>query len=165
MKRNAKLSLRLASALGLSAPLLLGCVSSSQQGASATEDASASNGTSGDLIVAIEVSEQRGVVMVALFDSAAAYDGDGGPVRAGRIEIEGPSTAFRIEGLPTGSYAIRAYQDLNSDGKLNTNPFGLPTEPFAFSNAARARYGPPSFSVASFSISAGVTTQTLRFGE
>ena len=36
--------------------------------------------------------------------------------------------------LPDGDFAFCVYQDLNSDGSLNTNLIGIPKEPFGFSN-------------------------------
>ena len=40
---------------------------------------------------------------------------------------------FCIE-LPAGEYAFCIYQDINNDGRLNTNMIGIPKEPFGFSN-------------------------------
>lgn len=47
--------------------------------------------------------------------------------------------------LPKGEYAIKAFHDVNSNGKLDTNPFGIPKEPYGFSNNVRGSFGPPSF--------------------
>jgi len=49
-----------------------------------------------------------------------------------------------FENLPPGDYAIMAYHDLDGNGKLNTDgAFGLPSEPYAFSNNPRTWFGPP----------------------
>jgi uncharacterized protein (DUF2141 family) len=40
--------------------------------------------------------------------------------------------------------------DENMNGKLDTNALGIPTEGCGFSNDARAWFGAPSFSAASF---------------
>ena len=40
------------------------------------------------------------------------------------------------DGLPDGDYAVRAFHDLNGDGKMNTNPFGMPVEPDEYSQNA-----------------------------
>ena len=45
------------------------------------------------------------------------------------------------------------YVDLNGDGKMNTNPFGMPTEPFAFSNNAVGNMGPAGWDRAGFALS------------
>lgn len=36
--------------------------------------------------------------------------------------------------LPEAEFAFSVYQDLNGDGKLNSNLVGIPKEPFGFSN-------------------------------
>ena len=48
---------------------------------------------------------------------------------------------------------MSVYYDKDSDGKLNTGLFGIPTELVGFSNQARSLFGPPSFKKASFPIS------------
>ena len=44
-----------------------------------------------------------------------------------------------------GVYAIALYQDVNSDGKINKNILGVPTEPYAFSNNVKPKLKAPSF--------------------
>lgn len=50
-----------------------------------------------------------------------------------------------FEELEPGKYAAAAYQDLNDDKEMNANMFGMPVEPYGFSNDARGQFGPPSF--------------------
>jgi uncharacterized protein (DUF2141 family) len=45
--------------------------------------------------------------------------------------------------------AVAAFQDLNRDGVLNKGAYGVPIEPYGFSNNARGPFGPPSFESAS----------------
>ena len=54
--------------------------------------------------------------------------------------------------IAAGTYAIAVFQDLNSDGKLNRNFYGAPTEPYAFSNNIFGRFGPPQFAAAAFGV-------------
>jgi uncharacterized protein (DUF2141 family) len=60
-----------------------------------------------------------------------------------------------------GRYAVRAFLDLNGDGKLNRNPLGMPTEPFGFSNGAVPHGGAPGWDEASFDAPAGAVVQTI----
>lgn len=122
--------------------------------ASGTPDANAR------IAVTFELGAADGAVMVALYDSEAAYDGDGAPVRAIRIEPHGLRAVARFDGLPAGDYALRAFHDLNGDGEMNTNPFGVPVEPYVFSNEARGDRGPAPWSAARFAAT-GDTAQTL----
>jgi len=47
--------------------------------------------------------------------------------------------------LPPGDYAVVVTQDVNDNGKLDTNFIGLPTEPYAFSNNVHPTLRPPHF--------------------
>ena len=53
------------------------------------------------------------------------------------------------------------FHDKNNDGRLNTWPIGMPSEPYGFSNNARGRFGPASWQAASFEVR-GDSVQTLR---
>ena len=46
------------------------------------------------------------------------------------------------------------------DGQMNRNPFGMPTEPYAFSNNAVGNMGPADWDRARFAVS-GPTAQTI----
>lgn len=113
-----------------------------------------------DISFTFEVGEPRGQVMLALFDSEAAYDGAGGPVRVERAEVSGGTVTVRFAGLPAGDYALKAFHDLDGDGEMDRNPFGMPTEPFVFSNNAVGNMGPARWERARFSAS-GDVAQTL----
>ncbi|MDI1327629.1 MAG: DUF2141 domain-containing protein [Brevundimonas sp.] len=110
------------------------------------------------LVLTFETGARTGSVMVALYDSGTAYDG-GPAVARMAIPASGPVVA-RFENLPAGDYAVKAFHDVNGDGQLNTNPFGLPTEPYAFSNNAVGNMGPARWDAARFPVS-GETAQTI----
>jgi uncharacterized protein (DUF2141 family) len=64
--------------------------------------------------------------------------------------------------LPYGNYAIAAIHDINSDGQLNKNAFGLPSEGFGFSNNPPLRYGPASFADSQFFLSGTKTVVQIQ---
>ena len=83
-----------------------------------------------DLTVTVEgIAKQQGSIMLGLFDEAS-YNGDGA-VDGANLTVEGTSVTVTFEGLEPGEYAVRLYHDVNDDGEMNTNPFGMPTEPCA----------------------------------
>lgn len=108
-----------------------------------------------------ETGAATGRLMVALYDSAATYDG-GAPVRAARIDVtsDRPETVFAD--LPAGTYAMKAFHDLDGNGQMNTNPFGMPSEPFAFSNNARGNMGPASWERSRFELPAAVSAPLVQ---
>jgi uncharacterized protein (DUF2141 family) len=82
-------------------------------------------------------------------------EGDPFPEKpAARLKI--PVTRDRVSGtfskLDPGEYAVSGFQDENSNGALDRNLVGVPTERFGFSKDAIGRTGPPKFSDAKVSI-------------
>lgn len=69
---------------------------------------------------------------------------------------------FTFNNLPEGEYALSIFQDINENGKLDRKKFGIPAEPFAFSNDALRRFGPPYFEQAKFYVEKGENTQELN---
>lgn len=113
------------------------------------------------LTLTFETGAATGAIMVSLFDSKAAYAA-GAPVRQARVDVAGGARTVVFSDLPAGIYGVKAYHDVNGDGRMNTNPFGVPTEPFAFSNNARGYMGPAEWDRAQVAIN-GATTQTIKF--
>ncbi|MEL7033554.1 MAG: DUF2141 domain-containing protein [Pseudomonadota bacterium] len=113
-----------------------------------------------DLTVNVEgIAQAKGSIMMGLFDEAT-YNGDGA-VTGANLKVEGDSVTAVFEGLAPGEYAVRLYHDVNDDGEMNTNPFGMPTEPYAFSNDAKGRFGPAKWDAAKFTVEADGTTHTI----
>ena len=112
------------------------------------------------LTVTVEgISKAQGSIMLGLFDEAT-YNGDGA-VNGANLKVESDSVSVTFEGLAPGEYAVRLYHDLNDDGEMHTNPFGMPTEPYAFSNDAQGRFGPAKWDAAKFTVGADGTTHTI----
>ncbi|MEM7512269.1 MAG: DUF2141 domain-containing protein [Bacteroidota bacterium] len=58
-----------------------------------------------------------------------------------------------FEEVKAGTYALSLYHDQDDNGKLNTDGmFGLPSEPYGFSNNAKGMFGPPSFEKCLFEV-------------
>jgi len=70
------------------------------------------------------------------------------------VSISKNSATVTYKNLTKGKYAVAVFHDRNKDGILNKNLFGVPTEEYGFSNNARNTFSAPSFSAASFTVSA-----------
>jgi uncharacterized protein (DUF2141 family) len=57
---------------------------------------------------------------------------------------------LEIDSLEYGYYAIRVFHDENSNGKLDLNFLGIPTEEYGYSNNVSAWFGPPEWEKAKF---------------
>ncbi len=84
----------------------------------------------------------------AIYDSEEAFEKNGAPVAALVLRNARDGAHLAVGPLPPGKYAVRVFQDLNDNGKVDTNLLGVPTEPFGFSNDAIGTLGPPSFGAA-----------------
>lgn len=113
------------------------------------------------LTLTLETPRPEGRIAIALYRDADSFRHNRNPVRTLMLDRDGPVTHATVTGLAPGRYAIAAFQDLNRDGKLGTNPVGIPNEPFGFSSEARARFGPPSFEAAAFMIEASGASQRI----
>lgn len=107
------------------------------------------------------MTRQAGDIRAQIFDSEAAYRGRGQPVAAFAVPVAGDNVSTTVTGLKPGRYAVRAFHDVDGDGRFSTNAFGIPTEPFAFSNDATGAFGPASWSDAAFEIGAGDATTVI----
>lgn len=104
------------------------------------------------------IETPTGQIMLSMFDSQRAHDQNGAPVRVAAVPVAGASAVVQFEGLVPGDYAVKAFHDVDGDGRMGTNPFGMPLEPFAFSNDAKAEAGPAKWAAARFPVVAGANT-------
>ena len=107
-----------------------------------------------DLTVVVGgLTKGEGQVMVALFNDPAGFprgkvlNGQMTPAKPGQVEVV-------FKDLAPGTYAVSAYQDLNSNQRLDANMVGMPTEPYGFSRDAKGQFGPPKFDDAAFKVGA-----------
>jgi uncharacterized protein (DUF2141 family) len=114
----------------------------------------------------VGLKSSEGAIMVAVYNSEAAYENSGtateSATRAVRLEIKGGGAVTTLEGLSPGQYAIKAYHDLNGDSKLNTNLFGIPTEPVGFSNDAPVHMHAPSWKETVFVVHTGENSISIH---
>ena len=115
--------------------------------------------TENRLTLTFETGAETGAVLVALYDTEAAYEG-GAPARVAQVDVAAGQREAVFD-LPAGTYGVKAVHDVNGNGKMDVNPFGMPSEPFAFSNNAVGNMGPARWDRARFEVS-GATAQTIR---
>jgi uncharacterized protein (DUF2141 family) len=108
------------------------------------------------------LKNQSSMLYVAVFDSAKGFPKPERSRTTTTIPVTGVKVDFSLS-LPDMSKAsIAIFQDLNGDGTLTKNSFGLPIEPYGFSNNARSTFGPPSFSQAAFRVSEETPSMEIR---
>ena len=122
----------------------------------------AASAQAADLTVTFQnLKAKTGAVMLSLVASEDAYADKAPATGQAMAQVSGDTAVAGFKGLAPGRYAIKAFHDVNGDGKMATNPFGMPTEPFAFSNNAHGNMGPARWADAAFEVKAGANTQTI----
>ncbi|SOD98626.1 DUF2141 domain-containing protein [Spirosoma fluviale] len=109
----------------------------------------------------IEVHNVRaltGAVYVAVFKPGKDFP-EGKPIVGKKVDVthDRVLTTFSVE---PGSYAIAVYHDENGNGKMDKRMFGIPKEPYGFSNDFRPKLSAPKFSDCEFSV--GDSGRTVR---
>lgn len=107
----------------------------------------------GDLTVEVQgIKSAQGEIAVGLFDQADQFPKQ---VAHGlRLVATKDSVVAVFKDLKPGTYAISAYHDENDNKKLDRGLFGIPKEPYGFSQEARGEGGPPQFRDAQFEVPA-----------
>lgn len=120
----------------------------------------------GDItVIAVGLESGQGTVKMALSNSAQDYQGREGdpPFRAASVAVNDKQATHTFSGLPYGDYALKLFHDTNGNDMLDTNFMGIPNEPYAFSNNAQARFGPPAYEKAKFSVNSSHTALRIDF--
>lgn len=92
-----------------------------------------------------QVAPNAGPVRIAAFRPQDNFPDHSTAVAKSNITSDTGIAIAEMQDLPEGPLAFAVYQDTNNDGKLNRGSFGIPTEPYGFSNDAKGTMGPPGF--------------------
>ncbi len=107
------------------------------------------------------LTARSGSILFTVVNSEDAYNDKARAVTQAILPANADTVSQTFTGLAPGRYAIKAFHDVNGDGKMGMNPFGMPTEPFAFSNKAVASMGPPNWEAAAFELKAGENIRSI----
>jgi len=117
-------------------------------------------GASLDLTVT-NVETANGALRIAVFDSQDGWKSNSA-VEGAVVDAATGSVTLTIDGLAPGEIGIKLYHDVDGDGDLDTRSFGIPSEPYGFSNDAPVRFGPPGWKKAKFTLGDGANTHTIK---
>ena len=73
----------------------------------------------------------QGPLMLAAYADAASFRKT--PVSQLQVAVSAETQQVQVCGLTGPVVALTLFQDLNANGKLDANPFGMPTEPWGAS--------------------------------
>lgn len=101
-------------------------------------------------------------VLVAVWNEESKWLDENHVYYYTRLKMQGGKVEGHIA-LPYGEYAISIFYDKNANDKLDKGLLGIPKEPFAFSNDAKCRFGPPRWSEASVVLDREEMEVAIRF--
>ncbi len=111
-----------------------------------------------EFILTVEISgfkTDKGHVYISLFNTEEQFLKKG--IKSAKVIIDNNFCSATFEGLKKGEYAVSLFHDENQNDKMDTKIFGIPKEPYGFSNNAKALMGPPKFKDAKFSLAKNKT--------
>jgi uncharacterized protein (DUF2141 family) len=100
------------------------------------------------------ISSSKGQIVLRVWGSSESYLKDPivTQVVAAKNASDGELRLTINEPLPA-ECAINVYHDINANGVLDTNWFGIPKEPTGMSNNPKGNFGPPSYQDAKITLS------------
>ena len=118
----------------------------------------AADDLTGILIVEISgLKDVTGEVYIAVYNSEDDWLSEDAVFASEKVAIadalDGELVRTELQ-LPLDDYALTVFYDADGDGELDTNFIGIPKEPFAMSNNAVAKFGPPKYDEAVFTLGA-----------
>jgi uncharacterized protein (DUF2141 family) len=103
-------------------------------------------------------------IYIALYDSQQNFKNKKftNALRIPADSVRSDSIYYTLHKIKQGQYLIVAYQDLNNDTTINTNVFGMPTEPYLSYNPVKAMQR-PMFSNCKFTLNKNLANVNLTF--
>lgn len=102
------------------------------------------------------IQHAKGSLYVGIYNSEADFLKPEKAVLKKIVPVAAAGTLdLNLPELAPGVYALSCFHDLNGNGKLDTNLFGVPTEPYGFSNNARPKFRAPNWAEAKFEVKNG----------
>lgn len=114
-----------------------------------------SNAQEGTVTLTIEVdgmTTDTGKVFIAMYDSEETFLKSGKRTLGTKATVKDGKATASFKNIKKGTYAISLFHDENDNNKMDTKIFGIPKEPYGFSNNAKGFMGPPSFDDTKFTL-------------
>jgi len=113
------------------------------------------------LVLRVEgLSNSDGQLLIGLYDAEDGYKTDQELIGK-TVKVDDTAVEVVFDNLLVGRYAFKVFHDENSDGELNTNFMGIPSESYGFSNNASDPFSAPEWKETRFSLPRGRMTQTI----
>jgi len=107
----------------------------------------------GTVVVRIHgIKEIKGKIIIGLYNKSKGFPVVGKQYKGIVTKITAKTATYTFKNVPDGHYAIALFHDINSNGKLDYNFFGIPEELYAFSCITKTCFKTPEFNEAKFKL-------------
>jgi uncharacterized protein (DUF2141 family) len=127
-----------------------------------TDKSNEKKGTKPLTVVIDNLASANAPVVVSIYGTGNKFPSRKDQFKSFRFTPSGTTLTEHLTGIPHGTYAIATFQDLNGDGEIATNMFGIPTDPYGFSNNYHPRVKAPTFKDCSFEYDDHNQTVSIR---
>lgn len=107
------------------------------------------------------IEKTKGNLEISLYNQAEAFPHTKGRYKTGNVSVTGNSVTYKFSNIPDGEYAVALYHDENANGEMDKNVFGIPKEPYGFSNNIVPKMSAPSFKDCMFNVK-GSTSISIK---
>jgi uncharacterized protein (DUF2141 family) len=113
-------------------------------------------------LIITNLASRTAPVIVGLYDEKCKFPDPKGQLKIYTFKPDSITLTATIADLPFGTYALAIYQDVNSNGKIDKNMIGIPTEPYAFSNNYKPTVKAPGFKNCKFNYCADTNIVAMK---
>ena len=113
-------------------------------------------------LVITNLKSATGPVIVGVYNEKCRFPDPKCQLKIYTFKPDSMSLTAMITDLPFGVYALAIYQDVNSNGKIDKNFIGIPTEPYAFSNNYKPTVKAPAFKNCRFNYCADTNMVAMK---
>ena len=115
-------------------------------------------------VTVTNIEKAEGNVEISLYNQAEAFPHTKGRFKTSTTTVSGNSVTYSFKNVPNGKYAIALFHDVNANGSMDKNIFGIPKEPYGFSNNIVPKMSAPKFDQCAFSVN-GATNISIKLIE
>lgn len=87
-----------------------------------------------------------GNIHLAIYETKQSFDDSSDPYLLKMYPAPASDKLqVQLDDIPMGRYALALYHDVNNNSDMDKNLFGIPKEPYGFSNNPKAKWSAPKF--------------------
>lgn len=118
--------------------------------------------TAADLTISVsDIRQDSGKLMLNVLRNSQQMDNKETPEASMILSPSVTGVSFTLHNLQPGIYGLQIMHDENGNGELDANLLGIPKEPWAFSNNAAGKFGPPKWQDVQFTIGSDPVVQEI----